>query len=247
MRYFYVDRNWLDRAVDGAMSLGTYASAHHVFNEVFFERVYQEVDARMMTFRSKLRNRALPAETVAGGAVSGILFRSVIVSTWPGIEVKAYDAANKVLDILRMDRLAPDVLLILFSDVPVRVEMIEPAEGLHMGVLDVSGKPESLEVVVRGLGFANLPAGVPIPQGQGFLRAQAEFRKGPGQPAGVVNVDDLKAKIEAAMPASGLGPPGKLTPAGMGIELVLGAGLQSFPLNAPECAKLPRVSKGSHE
>ena len=69
-------------------------------------------------------------------AASGFLLRSRVVSGWPTLEVTGYDEAGNPLTVLRMDHLAPGVLLFLVEGLVHHVDIHEPAEGLHFG-LDV--------------------------------------------------------------------------------------------------------------
>ena len=73
---------------------------------------------------------------------AGFLMRSAVVSGWPGLEVKGYRDTNESdaskIDLLRMDRLAPDVLLVIFESVPGMVVVNEPREALHFGIGSIS-------------------------------------------------------------------------------------------------------------
>jgi hypothetical protein len=66
--------------------------------------------------------------------MSGLLIRSALVSGWPNLAVRPTGAAGEPLKTLRMDRLAPSVLLCLFAGIPAHVELSEPQEGLRFGV-----------------------------------------------------------------------------------------------------------------
>jgi hypothetical protein len=229
IRFFHIDRNWLDRLVDGALSVGVHGTRDDAFNESAYEEIYRQVDARQVTLRPSLRGKAEEANGAPGGPITGFLARSVIVSTWPGVEVRA-TRGTTVLPILRMDLLSPGVLLCLFDGIPDKVEMIEPGEGLHFGVESTEGAA-TFKVALRGLGF---PAGNPIPAGDQVLVggrpvvAEGRYRAGAGQPPGVVDVAGLAGAIKAAMPAGALGPGGELTSGGFAIQMVLAAGRQPF-------------------
>jgi hypothetical protein len=83
--------------------------------------------------------------------MTGMLMRSRIVSGWPGLEVKAYKGSDEPTDkltLLRMDRLAPDVLLCIFSDIPTIVDVEEPREGIQFGV-DLGEDRRSYELKLR--------------------------------------------------------------------------------------------------
>jgi hypothetical protein len=233
IRFFHVDRNWLDRLVDGALSVGVHGTRDDAFNEAAYEEVYRQVDARQLTFRPSLRGEA-PGEAngTPGGPITGLLVRSVIVSTWPGVEVRP-TRGHVPVPILRMDPLSPDVLFCLFDGIPDRVEMIEPGEGLHFGVGGTAGAG-TFKVSLRGLGFPATdpwPAGEQIrqPRGTGkVVEVEGRYRGDSDEHSGVIDVAHLAAAVKAAMPPGALGPGGELTPAGFAVQMVRAAGLQPF-------------------
>jgi hypothetical protein len=228
MRFFYVDRNWLYRLIDGALSIGVSASIDDLFLEAFSESIYAQVDKQQSLLRTGLRNKPLPQQATVEATLSGLLFRSIVVSSWPGLEVRASKAGSPI-DILRMDRLSADVLLVIFNDVPDLVEVNEPSEGLHFGVTD-TGQAGTVEVTLRGLGFANLPGGKPISDGSGgYLRAQTQFRSS-GTFGGVLDIETLKTNIEKKLPQGALGTAPALASDSFAIQMVQGAGLQAFPM-----------------
>ena len=73
--------------------------------------------------------------------------RSKLVSGWPGLHVRAYrtdrgqdaeiipESDPDRLKVLRMERLAPAVLLVLFDGVPAVVHVEEPRQGIQFGAL----------------------------------------------------------------------------------------------------------------
>lgn len=242
MRFFYLDRNWLDRLVDGALSVGVLSSLTNLFNELFFEDIYRQIDEAQLNLRSQLRQQTPTENTVSGGPITGLLFRSQVVSGWPGLEVNAWNEKTP-LAMLRMDRLAPSVLLCLFDGVPDQVDFIEPGEGLHFGI-DREKSASDFKITLRGLGKPTVeqyPPGAPIPDPQqhgGYLTAQGRLRINNGQP-GVLDIQGLVASIEGSMPAGALGQ-GKIQPGGFAIQMVQGAGKQTYAIDKgtpyPKCA-----------
>jgi hypothetical protein len=242
IRFFYLDRNWLDRLVDGALSTGVLSSRDDVFNEVFFEQIYQQIDNFQIKLRSILRDEPQAAFDTTGGTISGFIFRSQVVSGWPGLEVNGYKG-DTLLNILRMDRLSPNVLLCMFYDVPDRVDFIEPPEGLHFGISREIGA-STFTVSLRGLGF---PASKPYPAGEqipdpnipgAFLKVTGQLRGGAGQEPGVMDINNLVTAIKTGMPAGALDN-GTLTPGGFAIQLTQGAGLQSYQVKDSHGASYP--------
>jgi hypothetical protein len=237
MRFFFLDRNWLDRLVDGAISVGAFSSKEQIFNEAFYEDIYAQVDARQVQLRSVLRKESPTAVATTGGVITGLLFRSRVVSGWPGLEVDARNN-NVPLTILRMDRLSDNLLLCLFEGQPDQVSFIEPGEGLHFGIKPDTSNNNTFTISLRGLGFPDVKTYPPGKQIKGkdgkYLTASGSLLTGPGQEPGVVDINGLKNNIIANMPAGSL-ENGQLTPAGMAIQLVQGAGNQLYDLNSPAC------------
>ncbi len=230
LRFFYVDRNWLDRLIDGAMSVGTGATVDNVFNELFFEAVYKAVADQQAQLRATLRKRTVDVGTPSGGPLAGFLFRSVIVSTWPGLEVQGLDASQNPVPLLRMDRLSNNVLLVIFNGIPASVNIIEPSEGLHMGVVDTQTSG-TVEVYLRYLTGNNVGQQIQQQPGQ-YLTAQTQYRTGAFR--GVLDIGTLVSNIQKTMPAGAM-PGDSLTPGGFAIQTIEAAGLQAFTAGANPC------------
>lgn len=129
IRFFYVDRNWLEAMLDGALSIGIQSSRDNELQQVLRDLV-----------RNPPGGEASASCQTVVCPRAGLLLRSAVVSGWPGLEVRAYGGSDgqKPLElevaILRMDRLSSDVLLCLFEKVPAWIEFNEPKQGLHFGV-----------------------------------------------------------------------------------------------------------------
>jgi hypothetical protein len=228
VRFFYVDPNWLNRCVDGALSVGVLSTAEQIFNEAFFAYFHQGLAAEQQAVRPSLRGRAAPDTVLTGGTTGGFLMRSVVVSGWPGLEVTATKGGNPV-SLLRIDRLASDVLLVLFSDIPDVVQIIEPSEGLRFGVEDVTDRPGTFQVALRWINpTGGHEVGSQIMNGNDPVTATTTTRSGARQPEGVLDIATLVANIEHAMPVGQLGPTGKITSGGFAIQMVRGAGRVAF-------------------
>lgn len=143
MRFFYVDQNWLDCLVDGAISIGVQSSKDSFFNSVMRGVINDAVTAETKAIRDKLLGTATgdsePDSTKE--ALTGILIRSAVVSGWPGLVVKGYKGDYETgtkIKMLRMDKLSPNVLLCMFLDIPDTIILAEPQQGLCFGVEDGS-------------------------------------------------------------------------------------------------------------
>ncbi len=229
IRFFYLDRNWLDRVVDGAMSVGVLSSQESIFNLTFFEQIYAQIDKAQLTLRSSLREAPLPETGDVGGPITGFIFRSQVVADFPGIEINP-TSEGESLPIIRMDTLSPNTLLCLFSGVPDKVEFIQPGEGLNFGIFpNTEGEEGDFHLFLRGLGAGGYPAGEQITKNDKGekLNAFGSYRSGTGQPERVLNIKDLVGNIEKTMPAGSV-PDNKLTAGGFAIQLTKTAQKQRY-------------------
>ncbi len=135
LRFFYLDKNWLHAAADGALSLGLESTKAVHFNKRIRNRVIAKANAKV----SKIRSRLLKRETIndtTPNVMSGMLLRSALVTGWPNLEIKPKDNQNKPVNILRIDHPAPNILLVIFDGVPDTIEMSQPGETLGFGADD---------------------------------------------------------------------------------------------------------------
>ena len=129
LRFFQVDLNWTRSLLEGAFSIGRSTSGDAAHDDVMSARVHGAAHAQSRQIRA-LRPRLgdpLPH-------VSGFLLRSAVVSGWPTLEVHAFGADGQPLTtVLRMERLAPTLLLFIVEGLLDSVAIQEPSEGLHFG------------------------------------------------------------------------------------------------------------------
>jgi hypothetical protein len=154
IRFFYLDRSWTDRLVDGAISvgkIGTREQAHHqahspaVNQQVdLSERIVRTLQRRLSDFpAAKHLNDSHPAPA---DIVTGFLLRSAAVSGWPHMDVRAFNTniehgkdvsqipANQMLPLLRLERLSPSILVAFFQGIPKLVWCEEPHHGVQFAV-----------------------------------------------------------------------------------------------------------------
>jgi hypothetical protein len=146
----------------------------------------------------------LGRSTAAGPAVvSGMLLHSALVSGWPGLKLCAWrsDSAadvppgvdagelaqvrpELVVPLLRLERLSPSMLLVLFEGVPRLVWLEEPHHAVQFG-LDEAGTGH--RVALRDQQGLDVGKTVAVP-----------MRTGPAR--GVVDVAALAAAVDQALP-----------------------------------------------
>jgi hypothetical protein len=78
--------------------------------------------------------------------LSGYLLRSPAVESWIGLEATAEGVdstgrALKPMQILRMDRLAPDILMCIYNGKVTKIEVKQPPEAIHFGAASRAGAP----------------------------------------------------------------------------------------------------------
>lgn len=150
-RFFYVDRNWTDRMVDGALSVGKTTTREYAHHHAVNKLVVDMLDVQERLVRPHLRKLEGGKGTFLAGTrrdMTGMLMRSAVVAGWPGLEISGYrdsDMQTK-LQLLRMDRLSPDVMFCLFDGIPRAVRVEEPREGLQFGVESVPVSPGSMVI-----------------------------------------------------------------------------------------------------
>lgn len=143
-RFFYVDRAWTDALIQGALSVGAITDA----DRALLQKVYPAIRDDLDEAERLVRLTGGEGEAGKADALSGMLLRSRAVSGWPGIHVNAYRAEvsdtsaqsdPSRLHLMRLEQLAPSVLLAIFDGVPEVVHVDEPRHGVQFGVDETGG------------------------------------------------------------------------------------------------------------
>jgi hypothetical protein len=244
IRFFYIDPNWILRAIDGALSIGTTSSRDNVFNETFYQEVYAAVQAAIPQVRQTVQGSQALEQITVGATTTGFLFRSAVVSGYPGIEiVPTYQ--QKPVPILRLDRLSNDIMLALFNGLPDHIEIRQPPEGLHFGITRATGA-STFSLYLRWLGHSSPLQAADVAGNQIDLNVPpqqppikpwkltgAPIRTGESQPPGVIDVTGTTSLITTTLGTAYLGPNSVFTSAEFAVEMVLSAGVQSYDVKAP--------------
>ena len=183
VRFFYVNRDWADAAVDGALSVGAMSTrdrAHLHSLHAELREALDRAERRVWSRDTKTAGADGPAEVI-----TGLLLRSRAVSGWPGLHVRAARDGVAVR-LLRMERLAPAVLLALLDGVPDHVEIEEPRAGIQFGV-DPPGptRPAASRWITVRTPATGEPAGVDD--------VRVPFRR---DSPGVIDMTTLKDRLE---------------------------------------------------
>jgi hypothetical protein len=115
IRFFWVDRMWVDCLLDGAFSIGRVTMSDYALDQ------------------AHATGNSSPATNPFDG-VTGFLLRSDVVAGWPGLQANGYDSGGKELPLLRIERLSPNVLICLFDGEVNSVALHQKPETLHFGL-----------------------------------------------------------------------------------------------------------------
>lgn len=154
IRFFYLDRSWTDRLVDGAVAVGQIGSREEAHYQARAAGLAGLMDQSERMVRLLQRGQDFPDAKAASDAddrqaqvVTGFVLRSSAVKGWPHMDVRAYDRTiaepyrcadpevrKHQLPLLRLETLSPSVMIALFEGVPEMVILEEPHHGVQFGV-----------------------------------------------------------------------------------------------------------------
>ena len=228
IRFFVVDPNWTAAMVDGALSLAARtapaAAAVQALRPGAIAASRRVAASRWRAATAPAATGAAAEQAAAGAApaYSGFLLRSAAVSDWPGLRVSGYadaQAATAALPIVRLERLAPTILLALFAGIIQHVEVTEPAQHLHFGVTsDTGGLTVSLRLIDQAHA-GEQPAGNPT--------TPVSLRQDPNRQ--VIDVTATVATVTQALaPAYQPQPVPSLGAAGLSLQLLQATSSQPF-------------------
>lgn len=202
IRFFYLDRSWTDRLVDGAMAVGKIGTREMALHQQHAAPIQQQLDVAQRVVRTLQRMqrparpgalgegvppykdvvRARKAEGVEERPVTGVLLRSQLVSGWPHMDVRAYDwpdGVNAPEDGFDPGALPEGVVQLE----PLRIERLSPA--VMIALFDGEPRLVTLEEPHHGVQFG-------VNDDRGRLRVHARDGGGkliePANPAKAVDV-----------------------------------------------------------
>jgi hypothetical protein len=154
IRFFYLDRSWADRLVDGAVAVGQIGSREAAHYQARASVLAQLLDQSERMVRPLQRGedfvaakRRSDANARDADVITGLVLRSSAVRGWPHMDIRAYDSTiqepftasdphvvQHQLRLLRLEVLSPSVLIALFEGEPQMVILEEPHHGVQFGV-----------------------------------------------------------------------------------------------------------------
>jgi len=154
IRFFYLDRSWADRLVDGAVAVGQIGSreaGHYQARSTVLAQLLDQSERMVRPLQQGVdfvdAKRGSDADTRQGEVVTGFVLRSSVVRGWPQMDVRGYrkalpepfspadpQVAQHQLALLRLEVLSPSVMIALFEGEPEMVTLEEPHHGVQFGV-----------------------------------------------------------------------------------------------------------------
>jgi len=186
LRFFTLDPNWILALIDGALSVGKATSAQSWLASL---------------------------ETLQNSVVSGFLLRSAAVTSWPGLQILAYQDTGQTVQLapLVLQTLAPAILMGLFIGEIATLVLQEPTEGMHFGI-DETNPPGQYTKTLRSLSAPN--------EGQLLTTSVQASARTSGM--NVLNIDGLANLIQSTL------SPSSFTAAEFGMEMLQGVQLVTF-------------------
>lgn len=151
LRFFHLDPDWINALLDGVNSIGRITEWDKAIDQLQSPVLRSDGHQTAINIRNSVSLEGFKSlEKGSTNIRSGLLLRSQIVQDWPGLEIEGYDRHfNSKQDVqkntkpkhplLRMEKLAPDLLLCIFEGSVESVFIQEPSEGIHFGF---AGKSE---------------------------------------------------------------------------------------------------------
>ena len=154
IRYFHVDRNWVDALIDGALSVTLTSTRERQWllkemddGKTRYSSMMEDLDVaenladEYRNYVASQSNSATSSKQ-AGSKLTGFLFRSSVVRDYPGLEVTGYNSGNSAqpwesknqVSIHRFARLSESIIMVIFNGCPTHIRFQEPAEGIRIGV-----------------------------------------------------------------------------------------------------------------
>jgi hypothetical protein len=171
IRFFYLNPEWINCLLQGACSVGRTSQTDELVDQSLRARFFSFSEKMAESLRSSAKlaadqrrsgaeDKAKPVDAMARSStlsgdrpalywpLSGYLLRSPAVESWIGLEATAegVDSAGQALNpmqILRMDRLAPDILMCIYNGKVTKIEVKQPPEAIHFGATSTAGNPDA--------------------------------------------------------------------------------------------------------
>jgi hypothetical protein len=229
IRFFYVDPGWIATMIQGATSVGRLGERDTVLDTSLRHLALRQAMQDAVLVREKGAACDEPTAESADWPLTGFLLRSELVDGWQGVEMRAKGKDGKDLAPLRIDRLAPDIMLCIFNGKVATLTVKQPPEGLHFG-LSPAGAGEYQRLSLRNVTGASggVEPGAQIQNaGDGAKPIDAPMRQSAARPTRVVRIAKLADLLSRRLKELGHAAP-DFTSAEFGVEMVESPGFVEF-------------------
>lgn len=138
IRFFYLDENWINALLDGALSIALQSSRDVLFTKLMRGILYEKIMNAMALVRLKLLGLPTTENPPEVTKINGFLIRSQNIVNYPGLDViaSAKDTNGQTIPMkpLRQEKLSRDLMIVIYPDIPTEVIFKQPSEGLVFGV-----------------------------------------------------------------------------------------------------------------
>ncbi|MFK7948207.1 MAG: hypothetical protein AB8G11_11485 [Saprospiraceae bacterium] len=125
LRLFYLDKNWTNAMLDGALSIGIHSERDILLQQAMNDIIRTETNKKLAT-----------DSTIQLGTIAGLIIRSSIVSNYKGLEITGFEHNKIPIKTLRIERLATNILFVLFETIPMKVEIKAPSESRVLAIVN---------------------------------------------------------------------------------------------------------------
>lgn len=125
LRLFYLDKNWTNALIDGALSIGIHSERDILLQEAMNHIIREETN-----------KQSVKDAIIELGTVAGLIIRSAIVSNYKSLEIIGFDSNQHPINTLRFERLSANILFVLFDTVPTKVEIKAPSERQILAIVN---------------------------------------------------------------------------------------------------------------
>lgn len=140
IRFFHINPNWLMALIDGAYSLGRTSSMDLTHDKAMINDLFDRANKSSQSIRPLLQSKKIHSVDLSKQIehYGGFLLRSPLVRGWRGLEFIAKSSDenqnDKVITALRIETIADDVLIGIYEEMPSKLEIAQPPEGMHFGI-----------------------------------------------------------------------------------------------------------------
>jgi hypothetical protein len=144
LRFFCLDPGWIKCLLEGACSVGRNSTEEQLVDEFLRNRFLDFAIEDSVSVRQRPESEHGDPQPViqppkVNWPLTGFLLRSPLVAGWQGVEMRAWQSWDQSTNTgeqllpVRIDRLAPDIMLCIFNGPVVHIEIQQPPEGMHFG------------------------------------------------------------------------------------------------------------------